>query len=189
MGTIVHIRNPIPAPEIDVENTLAKNIYFAKRIDPRPMPKPQTLQQKLGIRYEKKVVRALGATKGISLEHNPWYEYLTVEGSTGWCIPDALIQVNDLNIVLEIKLTYTPEALEKLRNLYCPVVSLALGEAALPLVIIRNALPGIKACLDLTEALYCPDPICQWLGRGPLTFPDIKDDNLATLTSSISPRS
>jgi hypothetical protein len=157
-------------PAIGGGNTLAKSIYSAAQILKRPMPKPQTLAQKQGIRYEKNVIKALKA-HGLIIEHNPWFEYETLDRVCSWCIPDALIHINEEIIVAEIKLTYTPEALEKLLNVYCPVIEKALKCKAAPLVIIKNALlinSGLTTCLDLYDALKSPLPIYQWIGRGPI---------------------
>ena len=129
----------------------------------------------------------MSLTNGFNLDHNPCFQYqLAHDPLLRWCVPDALIHINAPQnfqgiIVTEVKLTYTPEALQKLLNLYCPVVSIALGVPVRPLVIFKNALrPNVefKPCLDLYEAVHSSIPIFQWLGRGPLTYKE--DIPLAT---------
>ncbi len=142
--------------------TAAGNM-FARRIESRFVPLPTTESQKLGLRYEKKVVRALLA-RGCDLEHNPWFG-----GDWGVCCPDVVVYELCKNraIVIEVKLSYTPEALKKLVELYCPVVESAVGLRTFPLVICKNVSFGVNLSpKKLYEVLDRAWPIYQWLGRG-----------------------
>lgn len=139
---------------------------LAKRIPPRVLPPPTTEQQRQGLRYEKKVVRALKA-RNLTLEHNPWFEYLG-----GVCCPDIIIYELSQNrvIVVEVKLTYTPEALVKLRTLYCPIVTEVTRLLTSPLLIIRRANNRrIEFQPSLWAVLNSPSPVYLWPGNGPIT--------------------
>jgi hypothetical protein len=133
-----------------------------------------TAAQASGLAYEHKVLGALAealASAGLSfdLAHNPWFEYHTSTGQ-GLCVPDILLTINssefkNLIFVIEIKLTYTIEAIAKLRGLYCPVVEAALARRALPLVICKNLTPEASYAHGIFfPALDLPEPLFQWLG-------------------------
>jgi hypothetical protein len=107
--------------------------------------------------------------KSMSLEHNPWFYYTASEGVRSACCPDILIHDNDFGytIVIEIKNTWVPSALPKLRSLYCPVVSRALDRPTKPLVLVKNLTPDApRPQSTLSFGLIAPDPLIQWLGRG-----------------------
>lgn len=146
----------------DVNNSAS---FLAKRIPPRPLPKPTTLQQKQGLRYEKNVVKALRA-RGFDLEHNPWFEH-----THGVCCPDIIVYELSQNraIVIEVKLTFVPEALDKLRTLYCPIVAEVTGLRALPAIIFKNGnASGIAFQPSFWQMLDTPSPIYLWPGHGPI---------------------
>lgn len=83
------------------------------------------------------------------------------------CSPDILIHDNEFGfiIVVEVKYTYTPAAIEKLIGLYCPVVSRALRVPTKPLVLVKNLIPDCPpARLSISSALLSPVPLVQWIG-------------------------
>lgn len=111
------------------------------------------------------------------------------------CIPDLVLIIpspsqlplgsislqfqSPLIIVIEIKLTWTLEARNKLRQLYLPLTSILFGANCiyLDLVIVKSmsadALqPQIneKAEAGFASALSQPKPLLQWLGFNPLGF-------------------
>jgi len=137
-------------------------IKHAQRCEKISFPRSTSPRTLAGLRYERQVIKAL-KKQFPDLEHNPWFEYFG-EGydSTKVCSPDALLFYKDNNdvIVVEIKYTYTPQALEKLTALYCPVVALATGRSPSPLVIYKIATP-------MTPIGF---PCFQWRGNGPLGF-------------------
>ena len=138
---------------------------LTKRIPPRVLPLPQSELQKAGLRYERKVVRAL-RSRGFDLEHNPWFEYWN-----GVCCPDIIVYELSKTraIVIEVKNTYTPEALMKLHTVYCPVVAEVTKLITLPLVIIKNAnSAGIEFQPTFYQTLDSPSPVYLWPGNGPI---------------------
>jgi len=142
-----------PSPEIEVWRT-----------KPRPIPKALTPAQKLGLQYERRVVKTMRA-QGLDIEHNPWFRYRR-EGVTGYAVPDVLIHLPGLIVVAEIKLTYTPEALTKLQDLYCPIARSLFALDARPLVIVKNLTADVPSYWhNINEALGASFPIYQWLGH------------------------
>jgi len=144
----------------------------SKRIPPQVLPPPTTEIQKQGLRYEKKVVKAL-KTRGCELEHNPWFSY-----NTSCYCPDIIIYELPLNriIVVEVKLTYTPMALAKLRGLYCPMIKSATTierYKVFPLVICKNITPNVLNDLFFNDSIHSAveshSPIYVWPGNGPIT--------------------
>lgn len=84
----------------------------------------KTKPQQTGLSYERKVAALL---EGISpiIMHGPW---LTFHDDSGprTCQPDYLILRDDDAIIVEVKLTYTPDAERKLLDFYRPIVKLLL---------------------------------------------------------------
>lgn len=155
------------------------------------MPKGRnTPAQSAGLAYERKVISALADAfvttgLGFDLSHNPWFEYELATGKN-WCIPDAMLSLQggeyeNIIFVIEIKLTYTPEAIEKLNRTYCPVVEKAFGYRTVPVVICKNLVPGAPramptffGAIDRAQVMPYPFPLVQWLGNGrlPLGLPE-----------------
>ncbi len=174
MNTTASMHELILRSETDAGNTSLRNTKWARRIEKREMPKPKTEQQKAGLRYERNVVKAL-RNRGLDLEHNPWFEYWSrwskksKLGAIGHCCPDIVVYELSQNraIVIEVKLTYTPEALSKLRTLYCPVVECVTGLKSVPLVIFKNSVNDKRVFIgDFYAAVNSAIPFYQWLGRG-----------------------
>jgi hypothetical protein len=107
--------------------------------------------------------------RGFDLEHNPWFAAASGEVF----VPDILIYELCLQrvIVVEVKLTYTPGALEKLNSLYCPIVGLVTGLKPRPMVITKTlrADGAEVAPKAFYQTLDSPLPVYQWLGHGPIT--------------------
>lgn len=125
----------------------------------------------VGLLYERSAIKMLKTLfpRTIKIEHGPWFYYTTVEGFKSACQPDVLIHDDDLGftIVVEIKNTWVPTALPKLRSLYCPVVAKALSRNTRPVVLVRHLTPEApKPFSTLYSCLDAKDPLIQWLGRG-----------------------
>ena len=128
----------------------------------------RTMAAKFGLRFENSLGRALEQLK--SVEHNPWFEFRDASGFR-CCSPDFLIDDGDCLIVVECKYTYTPLALQKLKALYIPVISLALNKCAHPLVIVRNLTPDSPfPHFNIGDAICHNSPLYQWLPKTPLNW-------------------
>lgn len=162
----------------------AHGLSQAARCYPRQMPRARNPNSVAGLTYERKVISALCDSLVVSgltfdLCHNPWFEFQGTYGS-GLCVPDGMVSVQqgeyrDKIFVIEVKLTYTEEAIDKLLNLYCPVVAKAFDLPAVPVVICKNLVPGAPKALPTffgaVEAFECnqvPFPLIQWLGTSKL---------------------
>jgi len=135
-----------------------------------PKPKPSNPAARLGLRYERKVGKELDAhtRRGnfIKTEHNPWFTFYDEFGH-GNCSPDFLLFLENGVVVVEVKLTWVEVALAKLAELYCPVVSVALGMPSRPLVICHNLSKGAPvATLSLREAIAQPNKPLLWPSNG-----------------------
>lgn len=154
-------------------------IYSATRI-PAPKFKRQrnTPMQRAGLKYQRDLTRALkqSAPTGLVVEPTPWFSYSDKRAQDGRaliCSPDILLvdQENEFVVVIEVKTTYTPTALDKLQKVYCPVVSRALKLPCRPLVICKNLTPDAPLpSSTLLYALRRDQPLFSWLGQGPIQW-------------------
>lgn len=124
----------------------------------------------IGLKYERAAIKMLRSVlpSSMRLENNPWFYYKT-EATSGACSPDVLIFDTEFDfiIVAEIKNTYTPAALPKLLDLYCPVVHKIFRLPTKPLVLVKNLVPGSPLPkLSLSSALMSKVPLLQWIGTG-----------------------
>jgi len=116
-----------------------------------------------GLRYERRVAKA---TKG---DHGRWLRFCDANG-TGYCSPDILLWKPPALIVLECKLTWTPEAEAQLTGLYCPILAHLYPEIPIRGVVVVRALTpdAPRPVHTLSEALADgPAPkVLHWLGQG-----------------------
>lgn len=141
-------------------------ILATRRIAARPLPKADGMKA-IGLRYERQVIRALCA-RNIIHEHNPWFEYTTTENmAVHVAVPDAMLFLDkDSVIVAEIKLKFVPDAMTKLEEIYCPIVSKHMGKPVRPLIIVKSLTLDTPSHSDsISEALKCQYPIYHWLGH------------------------
>src|SRR5215469_9962023 len=149
-------------------------IEFATEIPRRTLPKPTSNLAKLGLSYERKLVKALdeSAPPGISIVHNPWLEYRRTGDELKTCCPDIIIvdEAEGYAMVVEVKLNWTPLALQKLRDLYVPVlnhVGRKFNYKNKPLVIVKNLTPDSpRPQSRLTWAFNAETPLFHWSGLG-----------------------
>lgn len=109
-------------------------------LPPPPKRRPASSAKTAGLAFEDAVADALGecAARG------EWFTYTDARGD-GWCQTDFLIPAKDgVIFVLEAKLNWVSGAAPKLKNLYVPVVSKALGRRALGIVVCK----GISSACD-----------------------------------------
>jgi len=132
-----------------------------------------------GIRYERRLSRSLAILakeQGLILEYQPWFEYKTPVDITNYCAPDFLLYEPNGTwvIVIDAKRSFYPQALDKLRTLYVPVVSKSFQRLALvyPLMICRDLIPGCPKPIEfLHESITTPlTSVYHWLGQGSLTW-------------------
>ena len=143
------------------------NLLAAGRIkEPFSAQKPNSLAKQQGLRYEKNVKSQLEALQERKIfgqiEHNPWFEFTDDFGSN-ICSPDFIVHTSNGVIVVEVKLTWVPVALEKLDLLYGLVVAQALQCDVAPLVICKNLAPGVgDYATTLKAALYTKSKVLHW---------------------------
>lgn len=147
-------------------------VILSASLAPRPVSKSRASNSRgyIGLKYERSAIKMLRSVlpPSMRLENNPWFYYKT-EAMSGACSPDALIfdTAFDFIIVVEIKNTYTPAALPKLLDLYCPVVQKVFRLPTKPLVLVKNLVPGSPLPkLSLSSALMTEVPLLQWIGTG-----------------------
>lgn len=139
-----------------------------------PKPKPSNAAAKLGLRYERTVGKELERHANMGnfakVEHNPWFTFWDEYGTAN-CCPDFLLYLEQGVVVTEVKLTWVKVALEKLVDLYCPVVSAALGVPTRPLVICRNLRPDAPpAMFSIRDAIISPTSPLLWPSTGHLLW-------------------
>jgi hypothetical protein len=142
---------------------LITNLQIASRCEPRTLPRPSNIYQKQGLSYERRVKREitnLAKLNNFRYEYQPWFKFYDHNG-IGQAAPDLILYVNNTLIIIEVKLTFKFDALEKLQKLYLPIVSKALNKPKIKTVqICKNLLPDVpKLILTLNEVLKCVDII------------------------------
>ena len=155
----------------------ALNLQKAERSTKPPvLAKPARPSAKQGLRYEAKVERELASLSARGLfsqvERTPWFDFADSLGSS-CCAPDFVLhQPGGAIIVIEVKLTWVPVALPKLRQLYIPVVSKALhSNVIFPLVIVKNLTPDAPpAEFTLSRALASKSCLLYWPDNGPMQW-------------------
>lgn len=151
-------------------------ILSASRTCARKFVRPKNSMARSGLQFERALAKILNDTKpkGMVVEHNPWFEYTsTAESGTKICCPDILLHDSDFGFIvcIEVKRTWTPQAIIKLKTLYCPVIFKALGTPVRPLVICQNMIPeSPKPQSTLSFAFLAAEPVFQWLGQGPILW-------------------
>jgi hypothetical protein len=142
----------------------------------RAQSRPQGLAAREGLRFERKVFSELRKAlpdKGFLVERNPWFRYRKPDGTEHFCSPDILVTVREDGYIaiVEVKLSWVPNVLDKVRNLYCPVVQRALDVPTKGLVIVKNSGPGApQANSRFMFALMSANPFLVWRGDGPIVL-------------------
>lgn len=151
-------------------------ILSAKQIDPKTLPRPQTTVAKNGLGFQRKFTRqfAQSAPEGFVAVPEPWFEYVDNRSPQPLiCCPDLIARDLDFGfwLVIEVKQTWTPLALQKLRDVYCPVVAKAFGKPAKPLVVCRRlTTDSPRPQPTVTFALVADNPLIHWTGQGPILW-------------------
>ncbi len=149
-------------------------VSFAEPIFGRELPRGDSIHSRAGISFEKKffekLKQVIGEKDELTIRHNQWFRYKDYSGEKT-CVPDILLFQNKSIIVMEVKQTFVPNAIIKLRDLYCPVVSKAWGIPCRPLVVCRHLTPGGPVAHSrITFAVQSEYPLYQWTGIGPILF-------------------
>jgi hypothetical protein len=106
-----------------------------------------------GLRYERSLAKGLGSKFRCGM----WWEFRD-DGGIGCCQTDFFGKAKQWIILLETKLTWTPEAEEQLYGLYVPVVAMAMQvprSQVLPIVVCKYLTREAERpiCFTLKEAL------------------------------------
>lgn len=123
---------------------------------------------RLGISFEKKVDKALKQSVKSPIEHNPWFSFTDRTG-LNFCSPDFVLPLEESVVVIEVKYTYTPAAIDQLKKLYLPVVRKIYDRDAFGLILCKNLTPEVDRTIDyLSDVLSLGGiiPTLQWLGVG-----------------------
>lgn len=152
-----------------------EGLLSAERCSARPLPRVRNRIRRLGIAYENNVKKELVKTakaNDLMIESQPWFAFVDKWGR-GQAVPDFVILVDGFALIIEVKLSFVPTAIDKLRYFYAPVVGMALGRETRQLIICKNLIPGVlgvvrslRSALDLTASV----PTLQWLGRGEIAW-------------------
>lgn len=151
-------------------------ILSAWRTTKRLAAQPAQPVARSGLSYQRKFSQAFddSTPPGYIIEREPWFEYRDSKSDKSMvCSPDLLAIDGEEGfvIVVEIKRTWVPGAIDKLRQTYCPVVSIALGLPTRPLVVCKTLSPGCpRPSPTISFALISDDPVFHWLGRGSIEW-------------------
>ena len=151
-------------------------ILSAARAAPRDLPRGTSPVARQGLSYERKFVRALesASTAATKIDHNPWFAYKTLRApAPAFCCPDIITfsPEDEFITVFELKRTWTPEAAQKLQELYCPVVAKALGIPAVGVVVCKNLTPeSPRPSATLSFALLTNPGLYHWIGNAPVRY-------------------
>jgi hypothetical protein len=140
------------------------------------LPRPNHPAARRGLAYQRSFTKALRLTapKDFQIFPEQWLSYWTKGATVSLiCCPDIILvdTLERFAIVVEVKTTYTPLAFEKLQRLYCPVVSRAFNLPTKPLVVCKNLSVGCpRPNQTISFALISPEPLLNWIGRGPVIW-------------------
>ena len=159
-------------------------ILQAHPIPPRHLPRGgHTTAQLKGLRYQRALTKAFkrSLSEDVTIIPEPWYQY-TRKTSRGHiecniCAPDFVLTKDLTAIVIEVKLTFVYGAIEKLLDLYVPVITAAYPnlQRIMPLVVTHTITPSAPPTITrISQALDTKRqtvPVLQWLDRrSPLTW-------------------
>jgi hypothetical protein len=158
---------------------LVTGVIDSSRCPPRQMPKAANVHARRGLAYQKKVTKAMEEVCKVAngkLEVEPWFRFQDLNGP-GQCVPDLLLHVQNITLIIEVKLTFVQDAMTKLAGLYIPVIMDAtkktLGQVR-PLIICKNITPLTTNLIDNVHSAvynYQPSiPVLQWLGKGKIPW-------------------
>lgn len=120
-----------------------------------------------GLRYERRVCDAL-SSRYPNVLRSPWIKYRNGTKYFNFCQPDAIIFHEDRVIIIEIKLTHTRSARQKLISFYGPILQHIYPDHTQSYVqIYRNWRPRAhKEPYDINDLLKVPKGLyreCQWV--------------------------
>ena len=132
--------------------------------------RPSSTAAQKGLAYERKVFKQLNQLFVENyfsfIEHNPWFEYEDFYGHH-ICSPDFILHQKDQLIIVEVKLTWVPEARGKLESLYQPVIEKALGTKTTSLIICKIMAPNAGSPQSqFSKALNSPNKLLHWPAIG-----------------------
>ncbi len=144
---------------------IVEGLKWARACPVRPpyIPKSRPRGVKaLGVRYERRLAEASGGLAG------QWFEFEDANG-LGCCQTDVIVDLDNVLLVLEAKLSWVPEGHSQIAKLYRPVVEAALVKPVIGIVVVKNLTPGAPrafGCYDdaIASARTGCLPVLHWLG-------------------------
>ena len=137
-----------------------------------------TVPQRLGLAYQKKVAKAFRALEFVTrVEEDPWFGFSDSVGG-GLASPDMLVYT-DTNalLIVEVKLSWTPAAISQLYDFYLPILTRIAGTPDLnvqrlaPLIVTKNLTPGAPpAEFSIEKATLRRPSLLHWRGEGTLRW-------------------
>lgn len=123
-----------------------------------------------GLTFERRIKKELHRHAAFGnlthLLHTPQIDYVDAQGH-GVCFPDFIFLRNNHVVVVEIKLSWIPTALPKLKELYIPLIERLFNKAAVPLVITKRLVAAAPAsAFSIREALALPSALLSWPQSG-----------------------
>lgn len=114
-----------------------------------PLNTGRTPAQKAGLRYEQRVHDVLSAIYGANYRPAPSILFRDISGVRR-AIPDGLLRVDDLCVLIEIKLSHTERAYWQLKRLYEPLL--------MRLVVPRTRIVCVELCRSYDPSVNFPGP-------------------------------
>lgn len=133
----------------------------------QPLTEGEKRRYESGLRYERRVCDALSSRYPNTLR-GPWIKYRNGTQYFNFCQPDAIIFHEGRLILVEIKLTHTRSARQKLICFYGPIVQHIYPDYTQSYVqIYKNWRPRAhKEPFDINDLLKVPEGLyreCQWI--------------------------
>jgi hypothetical protein len=151
-------------------------LEFAERTAARKMPRVVGAMQKRGLAFQRKVALQLDRIAqdiNAKVEHEPWFNFIDRNG-LGSAVPDELFHYGPVTVVIEVKLSWVPNARQKLLGLYVPLVMVAYpGQQVRGLVVCKNLRPECTdEIVDGLEKVLTNStvPVLHWIGSGRLPW-------------------
>lgn len=137
-----------------------------------------TVPQRLGLAYQRKVARAFRAMPYVlRVEEDQWFGFSDAAGG-GLASPDVLVYTDTgALLIVEVKLSWTPAAVPQLYEFYLPILTRLQGtgdlnvERLAPLIITKNLSPGAPpAEFSIEKATTRRPSLLHWRGEGSLRW-------------------
>jgi hypothetical protein len=129
-----------------------------------------TSAQRAGIRYERNVIKFLTSEFAKDFTASQWFAWHDDHERLRYCQVDGLLRLNNLLVIVEIKVNFSSDAWWQLRKLYEPIIKKVYSPSRLAsLVVCKSFDPAVPfpeepSILPQIRVLCSPEWNCTQIG-------------------------